>query len=253
MANRILHSAELALSWFGDYDSYDMVSLMVLSHYPPMYLLSAFYGVSTTTAITSLVIDGLATYIPFRLLRPVSVAHNASSEDGIPSQDIITDPYIKALNIILAASIYSTILYASYMTFLPTTLVTYFNEIPTVLPAHMSTPISMFPVNLILGLASHSFIFTPAAALPQKKASGFDPATATFQETLWYNLWGFSDRTKMIIKRTAALAGVVGIYGLLQLWATIEGVEFTGAAVYSSVWATASLITGFVFNLVCDV
>lgn len=226
---------------------------MMLSHYPTMYLLSAFYNVSTSTAITSLIIDGLATYIPFRMFRQVSPAHRASSEDGIPSQDIITDPYIQTLNIILAASIYSTTLYASYMTFLPASLATYFNDIPTVLPAHTSTPISLLPVNLLLGLAANSFVFTPAAALPRGRVSGFDPAAATFQETLWYNLWGFSERTKMIIKRTAALVGVVGFNGLLQLWGTIEGVEFTGAAIYSSVWAVASLITGVVFNLVCDV
>jgi len=218
--------------------------------------MTAFYNVAKPAAVTSLVIDALATYIPFRVLRPLSPAHrNFLNEGGkqVPNQIIISDPYIKAFTVILASSIYSTALYASFMTFLPATLVTYFTDIPSVEPTHTATPISLLPMNLLLGLSAYSFIFSPAAALPQGKLPRFNAATATFAETLWYNLWGWSPRTKVIIKRTAALMGVSGLNGWLQIWATIEGVESAGAAVYSSVWAAAGLITGVAYSLVCDV
>lgn len=96
------------------------------------------------------------------------------------------------------------------------------------------------------------FIFTPAAVLSQKSMH-FDPVTATLREHIMYNLWGWSERTKMVIKRTAVVAGVVGVNGWLQTWATIEGVEATGAVVYTSVWVVGSLITGLSFASVADV
>jgi len=247
---------ELACGWFGQYDSYDLMSLVILAHSPPIYLLNSFYNVSSTTAITSLVVDALATYIPFRLLRPVSTAHKISIElqdaGPKPSEAILADYYIKAFTTILGAVIYSTTLYASYATFLPTTLVTYFNDIPTIASAHNETPITLLPMSLILGLAAHSFLFTPAVVLSSKPVA-FDPKTATLVETICYNLWGWSERTKMVLKRTAVVAGVVGVNGWLQTWATIDGVEATGAMIYASVWATGSLITGISLALVADV
>lgn len=185
------------------------------------------------------------------MLRPVSPAHKITF-DPKPNEEIGADYSIKATTTILAALIYSTTLYASYSIFLPSILVTYFNDIPTVLPAHESTVVTLFPANLLLGLAAHSFIFTPAAILPQKRAA-FDPVTATLTETILYNLWGWSKRTKMIIRRSAVLATMVGANGLLQTWATIEGVEAKGAAIYSSVWVAGSLFTGLAFAVVANV
>ncbi len=37
-ANGMLHSLELAVGWFGDYDSYDLASLTMLAHGPTVYL-----------------------------------------------------------------------------------------------------------------------------------------------------------------------------------------------------------------------
>lgn len=249
---------ELGLGWFGDYDSYDLMSLVIVQSFPPLYLLNSFYNVSSTTAITSVLIDALATYIPFRVLRPISAAHKissvgSSSEEQVPNKEIVTDHFIQALVAILAAGIYSTTLYASYATFLPTTLVTYFNNIPSIAPAQSSTSISLLPKALLLGSAARSFMFTPAIALPHQEPVAFDPVTATFLETIWYNLWGWSAKTKMIIKRTALSASVIGMHTYLQVSATIADVEPTGAAIYSSVWAAAQLLVGLAFGLVGDV
>ncbi len=67
---------------------------------------------------------------------------------------IVTDPIVQALTTFLAASIYSVVLYTAYVTFLPTSLVTYFDNIPTIEAAHSSTYISLLPLTLFLGLAA---------------------------------------------------------------------------------------------------
>jgi len=207
--------------------------------------------------ILSLIIDSLTAYIPFRLLRPLSLAHSASTSSNsvtVPNNDIVTSASIQAYTTILAASIYAVTLYTAYSSYLPVYLVTYFSEIKTVAAAHSSTPITLFPLTLLLGLASKSFIFTPAAAsapsLADAKSSAFNPATATLTETFWRNVWGFDVRTKIIVKRTATLMLIVGTNTFVQTFITIEGVEAIGAFAYSGVWVISAAITGGAFGLV---
>ncbi|KAF4627428.1 hypothetical protein G7Y89_g10727 [Cudoniella acicularis] len=194
---------ELGLGWFGDYDGYDLAALSLLSHGPPAYLLGTFYEVRTVAVISSLIIDALTTYIPFRLLRPLSLAHAASTSShsvAVPNRDIVTDTSVQILTTLLAASIYSVTLYSACASYLPVYLVTYFSNIPSVTAAHTATPFTLFPITLLLGLAAKSFIFTPAAAsVPSSddaKNVAFNPESATLADTLWYNVWGYSTKTK---------------------------------------------------------
>jgi hypothetical protein len=213
--------------------------------------------VRTSTVLLSLAIDSLATYIPFRLLRPLSLAHSASSTSSsvqVPNREIVTDSSVQTITTLLSASIYAVTLYISYLSFLPTTLVTYFNDIPTIAATHSSTPISLIPITLVLGLAARSFIFTPATALSPSlgdaRRSAFNPATATLGETFFHNVWGFSPRTKAVIKRTALLAAVSGYNTFLQTYFTVEGVEAQGAVVYAGVWSFAAVATGLSLGVV---
>ncbi|TAQ84231.1 hypothetical protein B7494_g7448 [Chlorociboria aeruginascens] len=246
---------ELGLGWFGGYDSYDLAALSLLSHGPPLYLLGAFYDIRPTTVILSLVIDSLTTYIPFRLLRPLSAAHAASTSPHstkVPNKDIVTDSSVQVYTTLLAAAIYSVTLYAAYTSYLPVYLVTYFSGIPSVAAAHSATPITLFPLMLVLGLATRSFIFTPstASSSSSSRATPFDPLTASFGRTLEYNFWGYSERTKVIIKRTAALVVVSGVNTFIQTFVTVEGVEATGAIAYSGVFAVAAAISGIALGIV---
>lgn len=248
---------ELGLGWGSNFDSYDLAALSLISHGPPLYLLSSFYGISKTTVLSSLVIDALTTYIPFRLLRPLSLAHASSTSTDslpVPNRDIITDLSIQTYTTLLAAAIYSVTLYGAYASYLPVTLATYFDGIPSIAIAHTATPITLLPLALALGLASRSFIFTPAAAtspsLADAKADAFNPATATLSETIEHNLWGFSARTKIVIQRTAVLMLVSGVNTFIQCFVTIEGVEMIGAMGYSSVWVLAALLTGTSLGMV---
>jgi len=99
-----------------------------------------------------------------------------------------------------------------------------------------------------MGYAARSFIFLPAVAQEtteeDRKWAAFDPQTATLSETLWYNLWGFTEKTKVVVKRTAALALISGINTFVQTFGTIEGVEAKGAIAYSGVWVAAAAFSG---------
>ncbi|EKD13080.1 uncharacterized protein L3040_007163 [Drepanopeziza brunnea f. sp. 'multigermtubi'] len=256
----LFRTFELALGWFGNYDGYDLASLSLLSHGPPLYLLGSFYHVASTTVASSLVIDALTTYIPFRILRPLSLAHSASSSKysvPVPNADIVTSYEIQALTTGLVALIYAVTVYTSYATFLPVYLATYFEGIPSMTAAYASSFVAILPTTLVLGVAARSFIFTPAVTFAPSsrdaKNAAFNPETATLADTFWHNVWGFSARTKVVIKRTATVMLVTGLNTFVQTFVTVEGVEVMGAVVYSGVWVAAAGLTGVALGLVSAV
>jgi hypothetical protein len=205
--------------------------------------------------ISTLLINISTTYIPFRLLRPLSPAHAASASrksGAVANEDIVTDFSIHASTTFLAASIYSVVLYASYVTYLPTYLVTYFSDLPSIAAAHSATPISLLPLTLLLGLAAKTFIFTPAVAAAPARTAGapFNPVTATLGETFLYNLWGYSAQGKVVIKRTLTAMVVSGVNTFALAVVTVRGVEATGAVAYAAAWVASAGITGAVLGLV---
>ena len=108
-------------------------------------------------------------------------------------------------------------------------------------------------MTLALGLAARSFIFTPAAAASSEKAVPLETEAASLSETFWYNVWGYSERTRVVVKRTAVLMLVSGLNTFVQTFVTMEGVEAVGAAAYSGVWVLASAVTGLALGVVSAV
>ena len=208
--------------------------------------------------LVSLAIDVATTYIPFRLLRPLSLAHSASTTNtkqvNIPNKEILTSTSIQVYTTVLAAGVYALTLYTAYASYLPVYLVSYFDGIPSIAAAHTATLISLFPTTLLLGLAAKSFIFTPATgattSLLEAEQTAFNPATASFGEHVRYNLWGFDKRTKVVIQRTATLMAVVGVNTFVQTAVTVEGVEGRGALGYAAVWVVASAVVGAALGVV---
>ncbi len=100
-------------------------------------------------------------------------------------------------------------------------------------------------------------MFTPATASKKdkldKEIAKFDAETATLGETVWYNVWGYSKRTRMLIQRTATLVAVVGVHTSLRTYGSTEGAEVFGAVGWASVWALAATLTGAAFWWVADV
>ncbi|GJC86466.1 hypothetical protein ColLi_09304 [Colletotrichum liriopes] len=237
---------ELALGWFGNFDSYDLAALNLLAHGPPVYLIATFYNISTATAVSALGIEMLSTFVPFQLLRPLSGAHAGAK--NVANREIITDIPIQIYTTILAAAIYSLTLFSAYKTYLPTTLVLYFEGLPSLAPAYTTNFLATLPVTIAFGIAARSFIFTPFVATGETaeddKLAEFDPATATLGETLAWNVWGYTTREKVVILRTAVAMLVTGVNTYLQTFMTINGVESYGASLYAGAWVGAAFLTG---------
>ncbi|KAI4134529.1 MAG: hypothetical protein LQ347_001452 [Umbilicaria vellea] len=276
-------ATELAVGWWGEYDgtffllpysvgvatrsrdilthSYpgiDLASLTLLSHYPPLYLLTTFYDIRPTTMLTSLVIDILTTYIPFRLLRPVHPTHHTSPPKGaVANRSIINDFGVRLWTTALAAAIYGVVVYTSFYTWLPVHLVLYFDGLRDISAAHSAALPYLIASSFPIGYAAREFIFTPATGarpdLGDIRAKAFNPETASLRETLWYNVWGFSKRTRTIIQRTATLVAVAGTHTWLQVFVTVEGTEFYGAAGWAGIWSAAAALTGSAYWWVANV
>jgi hypothetical protein len=190
----------------------------------------------------------------------LSLAHSASNTKNsvqVANREILTSTSIQIYATILAGAIYAVTLYTAYVSFLPVLLATYFSNIPTIAPAHAATPISLFPLSIFLGLAAKSFIFIPSVAtepsLRDARKAVFNPATASLWEHVVHNVWGYSKRTKVVIKRTATAMLVTGVSTFVQVLFTIEGVEAKGAMGVSVVWLVASGITGAALGAVCTI
>ena len=230
----------------------DLASLTLLSHLPPLYLLTSFYSIRPSTAVASLVIDIITTYLPFRLLRPLLPAHKpATTKSAVPNRSIITDLPVRALTTLLAAAIYGIVVYTSYRSWLPVHLVTYFDGLKDISAAHSPALPLLIASFIPIGYAAHEFLFTPFAGstadLNDLATPAFDPETATLGETLRYNFWGYSKRSKFIITRTLTLMAVTGLNTWLHTFVTIEGAESLGAVGWSSVWVAAAALTGLTF------
>ncbi|KAK4106880.1 hypothetical protein N658DRAFT_33914 [Parathielavia hyrcaniae] len=247
----------LALGWFADYDSYDLAALALLAHGPATYLISVFYGIRALTAGAYLGVDVLSAFLPFLLLRRLSGAHAAAP--GIPNRDIVADRGIQVLTSLHATLVYSTTLFLASRYLLPSTLVLHFQGIPTILPA-AEAPFLGFGcpttqlLSLLLGLAARTLIFTPLVATPRtledQKMNEFDPVHATLQQTVAWNLWGFTTRTKVSLTRTAVAMFFTAVGTYLDTTLVIRGVEPYGVAVYASVWVVGALVTGLTLRYV---
>ena len=235
-----------------------MAALTLLSHMPYYHLLRIFYGVRPTTILNNLSIDMLSVYIPFYFLRQNSVTHDAKApRSAVSNRSVINDLRVQCYTSILAAGIYGVVLYLSLASWLPLYLVIHFDGVRSLQGAHEAAyPFVVLGV-VPLGFAAKAFIFTPAMGEKpdshDAKNAAFNPQTATFWETVKYNVWGHSKRTRTLIQRTTTLIAFTGLYNWLQTYFVVEGAEFFGAAGWSGVWALAASLTGIVFWWVGDV
>jgi hypothetical protein len=200
----------------------------------------------------ALTIDALSTFIPFQLLRPLSGAHSGAA--SVPNREIITDIPIQIYTTLLASAIYGVVTISAIRAFLPKYLVLYFDGLPSVSPAYEASYVPMIPVALLLGLAAHTFIFLPFAATGEAKddtrLAEFDPASASLRQTVDHNLWGYTAKTKVVIRRTTVLMAATAINTYLQCALTVSGVESYGAVAYAGVWVLADLLVGLALGVV---
>jgi hypothetical protein len=247
MGLTVCYRFELGVAWCGGYNAYEVAALSLFSQGPVLFLLHYFYNVSALSALVSLVITTLSTTLPIHLVPPPG-SRRTSSNAPAPT----TDRSINILTTLLVACINSVVLATAYATYLPVSLVTYFDAIPSVAAAHTSTYVTLLPLSLLAGVAARSFICAPYTAGLSTAKPEFDPAAASLGETVYYNLWGYSDRMREVFKRTAVLAGLSGV-NTFALVLGIGGVELWGAAAYAGVWVVAVGLSGLALGIVGDV
>ncbi|KAL9593606.1 MAG: hypothetical protein Q9179_005792 [Wetmoreana sp. 5 TL-2023] len=243
--------ADIDLAW-------DLGSLTVLSHMPYLYLLTTFYAVRPTTLWLGIAIDVASTYFPFMLLRDSSPVHRPEASKGeVANRSILSNSPIKFYTSLLAAAVYGVVIYGSFRSWLPAYLIVHFEGLKDLSGAHEAALPGVIVGFLISGYAAQSFLFIPAlGAKPDAhdlKMAEFDPETATLGQTIWYNVWGYSKRSRTLIKRTATLALTSAMQTGLRTYITVEGVELAGAAGWAVMWASTATLLGGILWWVGDV
>lgn len=206
-------------------------------------------------AATCLSIDVLSSVVPFALLRPLSAAHLAAP--NVPNRILLVDKPIQAYTALMVSAVYALTLSFTYGPFLRSILLLNFTGIPSIEPSKtLEATIWTIALSLAFGVAARTFIFVPAAAtgrvVEDDMLEKFDPVSATLGETLLFNAWGFTAQTKTVILRTLVVMFISGGRTFMQCGLTIAGVEFAGAAMYSLVWAVASLFAGLGLGLIVE-
>ncbi|KFX86554.1 hypothetical protein O988_09509, partial [Pseudogymnoascus sp. VKM F-3808] len=170
---------ELGIAWCNGYTPSEVAALSLFSHGPALFLLHYFYNAPALSSLLSLGITILSTTVPVALIPPpASKRRAAASKEEAPEADC----GVQALTTLLAACIHSIILASSYATFLPTTLVTYFNNLPSVAAAHTSSFISLLPLTLLSGHAARSFILAPSTLALSTTKPEFDAVNSDLGE-----------------------------------------------------------------------
>ncbi|KAL9603244.1 MAG: hypothetical protein Q9219_001265 [cf. Caloplaca sp. 3 TL-2023] len=254
----VWRATELGIGWWGEYDGWDLASLTVLSHMPYLYLLTTFYAVRPTTMWVGISIDVLSMYIPFTLLRDHSPIHQSELSKGqVANRSILNDVSVRISTSVLAAAVYGLVVYGSFRGWLPKYLILHFEGLKDLSGAHEAALPFITAGFILSGYAAQSFLFMPAlGAQPDvhdMHMAEFDPETATLGQTIWYNVWGYSKRSRTLIKRTATLALASAMQTGLRTYITVEGVELAGAAGWAAMWAAAAVLIGGVFWWVGDV
>ncbi|GAB0131803.1 hypothetical protein EsDP_00000262 [Epichloe bromicola] len=237
--------AELALAWFGELDCFEAASMNILAHGPVIFLLTTFYGLSLSSAVSALVIDVLSIAASFYLVLPLSRGDGSAWRGS--NRDVLDIP-MQILTSILSTAIYTVTLVLSLRFLLPRILVLYFSGLPTLEPAYSASYTHVFPVTLLFGLAASTFIFAPFATTGKSKedvkVEQFDPVNASLGQTVWWNFWGYTAKTKVVIRRTVTAAVLTGVSTFIACTQNIYGVESSGAAAYAGVWATSAILAG---------
>ncbi|KAL1893818.1 hypothetical protein Cpir12675_003974 [Ceratocystis pirilliformis] len=139
------------------------------------------------------------------------------------------------------------VLGASPTSFAPRLVLEFFTGGQVVTTAYPFGYVTILPAALICGTALNWLVFVPYVDIglrpEDEELACFNPSTATLRETIVFNFWGYTTRTKVGLRRilAAMLSSGVGTCMLLQY-----GLKTTyqGAVAYSSIWVVAALLAG---------
>ncbi|EGD94934.1 hypothetical protein TESG_02432 [Trichophyton tonsurans CBS 112818] len=258
---------ELAVPWFSGYDAWDALCFIGLIHLPAYSLLLNFYNIRPTTIIAVATFTILSCTIPFSYFRPLGPAHSGSPA---ANRAILADRLTTAYITVASTLVYTTFIYLSFVTWLPTHLVTYFNGLPDITAAHAGPKgfVSLFLSLLPAGYGTRDLLFVTSASQPPEKQ--VEPKTTRRRlrssdsrkeeeeqrdesciASLYKKAWlGLSPALRTLISRSLALALMTLTNTFVQLAGTISGVEPKGALGWGSIWSLATLVNAFFYGWV---
>ncbi|KAJ4144720.1 hypothetical protein LMH87_003592 [Akanthomyces muscarius] len=244
-------AAEVALAWVANLDFIDVGLVSFVAHAPSFWLLAMFYGIRPATAVAGTLIDVAAPAAAFALARPLGSLRFAGPR--LYNKDLVSGPF-QVLIAALSTNVYAAVVSLSLRFLLPRVFVLYFHGIPTVAPAYSASFLALLPTALFFGVAASKFIFAPyvttGKSKEDEKIRQFDPVQASLRETVWWNFWGYTLRSRIVITRTAIVTVMTAVSTYLALAIAIDGVSCLGAATYALVWASATAGTGLALGLV---
>ncbi|OJD22773.1 hypothetical protein ACJ73_05875 [Blastomyces percursus] len=297
-------TVELTIAWILGYDARDVASFTYLTHLPTYALLYSFYGIRPTTLITVSSITILSTALPFLLFRSSSRIHEehpfmrlscsgthispktARSTKTTKSSlkhrhpTILTDCPTTLYTTLVAACIYTVILYSSLATWLPTYLVTYYDGLPDLRIAHVGPKgfVSLLVTLLPAGYSLRDFLFVSSVGAAQLEEQQHKRVTVAVEEeaegevktggqkarkhdeertgellvTLLYRKYWLAlpAKTRVLMSRTAALATMIMLNTIVQVVGTISGAEMEGAMGWGAIWTLATCVIGVMFGWV---
>ncbi|KAJ5960427.1 uncharacterized protein N7479_007577 [Penicillium vulpinum] len=246
---------EVGLAWVLGFDGRDVASFLFLTHLPTYSLLSFFYGIRPTSTLIAFGITIVSTALPFALLRQPSSVHNLShtSADAVANRNILQDKITTVFTTLMATSIFSVVLYASYATWLPTQLVIHFEGLPDISAAHAGPaglPV-LFLTLIPAGWAARDFLFVSSTGYSTTPASSSCCQGEYLGAAICRNTWGkLTTKTRVLVSRSIILALGVLLNTIVQVAGTISNVSVEGAAAWGALWAFATLIVGATFGWV---
>lgn len=231
-----------------------MASFLFLTHLPTYSLLSFFYGIRPTSVLIAFGVTIASTALPFALLRRPSSVHNLSRTpaDAVANRNILQDKTTTVFTTLMATSVFSVVLYASYATWLPAQLVVHFEGLPDISAAHAGPaglPV-LFLTLIPAGWAARDFLFVSSAGYSTKTAqSACCEGGEYLIQAVCRNTWGrLSTKTRILASRSIVLALAVLLSTIVQVAGTIRDVSVQGAATWGAVWAFATLVVGATFG-----
>lgn len=243
--------AEVAIAWVANLDCIDVALISFVAHAPSCWLLAMFYGIRPVTASSAALVDVIAPAAAFFLVRPLGSLRFAGPK--LYNKDLVSAPY-QVLIAVLSTNVYAAVVSLALRFVLPKVLVLHFKGIPTVEPAYAASFVALLPTAAFFGFAASKFIFAPyvttGKSKEDEKIRQFDPVHASLRETVWWNFWGYTLRSRIVITRTAIVTGMTAVSTYLACAVLIDGVSFFGAIAYSLVWSLATGGTGLALALV---
>ncbi|KAI4658644.1 uncharacterized protein J4E79_006402 [Alternaria viburni] len=241
------------MTWYFNYDFFDVSALTVLTYAPFTYLLTTYYEISALTAAANITIEVLSFAIPTYLLRPRSIVHR--NNEPLRNRFLLNSIQVQVSSSMLAIAVYIVVLWAGQTSgFLNTFLVQYF-DIPTLEAAHNESPVSILMKTIVVGWAAKAFLLNPSFAAQRSGVATpvevFDPSTATLPKTIEHNFFNYSKRTRTLIQQTVILNAFL-FAGTVQRCMTLIGTDVVGAVGYAGVWVAANTVVALWYGWVGD-